>query len=151
MARDVEIVAGPVGPSAAVAVADVVEVQTGSPPVLLPIARPVGPALPADTAHVRLRRADGLAVASAVCGFTVLVPVVSQLAGLVLGAASLMRIRRARRCGVSLPGAGWAAAGIISSALVLVSWIIVFAAFAVVGTALTRTADALGAIAPSGG
>jgi hypothetical protein len=97
------------------------------------------------------RRADTLAVASAVCGFTALVPVLSQLAGLAFGIASLRRIRRARRCGIDLPGTGWAAAGIVSSALLLLCWIAVFAVFIFVGKSLANTADALSAITPSGG
>ena len=50
----------------------------------------VAPAAGANTAIVR-HRTDGFAVASAICGFTAIVPVVSQVIGLVLGRVSLAR------------------------------------------------------------
>ena len=96
-------------------------------------------------------RTDTLAVASAVCGFTAIVPVVSQVMGLALGIASLMRIRRARRYGSPLRGRGWALAGIFSSGFVLLSWIAIFAVMSAVSNSLTHTAHVLGSLPSVGG
>jgi hypothetical protein len=115
------------------------------------VARPAAPVVAASASYPAERRVDRLAVASAVCGLTALVPVLSQLAGLAFGIASLRRIRRARRCGFDLPGTGWAAAGIVSSVLMLLCWIAVFAAFVFVGKSLAHTNEAMSAIMPSGG
>jgi hypothetical protein len=89
------------------------------------------------------RGVDTLAVASAVCGFTAVVPIVSQVMGLAFGIASLVRIRRGRRRGVALRGRGWALAGILSSLFVLLCWIVVIAVFATVGSLFSGTDDAL--------
>jgi len=70
-------------------------------------------------------RSDPVAIASFVCGLTAFVPVLSQLAGLVLGTWGLMRIRRARAAGVAV-GGGWAAiAGIVISGIALIGWAVV--------------------------
>jgi hypothetical protein len=90
---------------------------------------------------------DHLAIASAVCGLTALVPVISQVIGLVLGIASLRRIRRARQAGVEVRGKGWALTGIISSGFALLGWIAAFALLFLVGAVFACTGDTLDAIA----
>ena len=104
--------------------------------------------LPPATSGVQplLRGTDTLAVASAICGFTAIVPVVSQVVGLVLGVVSLVRIGRARRRGVALRGVGWAWAGIVSSGFVMLSWIAVLGLLLAVKASLLHTVNAL----PSG-
>lgn len=87
-------------------------------------------------------RTDRLAIASAVCGLTAFVPVVSQLVGLVLGVISLLRIRRARRAGVAVGGTSWAAAGIASSVFALLLWLGIMAAYAAVGSSLSHATNA---------
>ena len=98
-----------------------------------------------------LRGTDKLAVASAVCGFTAVVPVISQVAGLGLGIASLIRIRRAERCGVHLRGRGWALAGIASSGFALLSWIAVVVLFLMVRATFHDVVQALPTVTPIGG
>lgn len=127
-----------VHPSAAPVAVEVVPVQ----PAAAPVSDPRPPVL---------RHTDTLAVASAVCGFTAIVPVVSQVAGLALGITSLVRIRRARRCGVDLRGRGWALAGIFSSGFALACWVAVIAAFIVVASLFARTADTLPGLSSLGG
>jgi len=68
-------------------------------------------------------RTDHAAVASAVCGMTAVIPIVSQIAGLGLGLLALVRISRARRAGVIVGGRRYAITGIISSGLALAGWI----------------------------
>jgi len=103
------------------------------------IARPVG----GSSHQIVVAPREGCSVASAVCGLTAIVPMISQLAGLGLGVAGLIRIRRARRRGVHLRGTGWAVAGLCSSGLVLACWIAVFAIFLVVGATFAKTAGGL--------
>lgn len=82
-------------------------------------------------------------MASAVCGLTALVPVCSQIAGLVLGLVGLARIRAAHQRGENLRGAGWAVAGLCSSGLMLLVWLGMFAALASVGGVLDKAASKL--------
>ena len=89
------------------------------------------------------RRTDEYAVASAICGFTAIVPLVSQLIGLALGLLSLSRIRRARRAGIELAGAKWAAAGIFSSGFVLMCWIAIFIGMMLLTSSFSHSAEAL--------
>ena len=89
------------------------------------------------------RRTEGFAVASAICGFTAIIPVVSQVIGLTLGMISLARIRRARRAGVELAGAKWAAAGIITSGFALFGWLAIFVAMSLIGSSLSHSAGSL--------
>jgi len=70
---------------------------------------------------------DRCAVASAICGLTAIVPVVSQLAGVVLGVIAFRRLARARRAGQPLAGWAWAVIGLVSSIFVLLCWILVVA------------------------
>ncbi len=91
------------------------------------------------------RRTDKLAVASAVCGFTALVPIISQVIGLGLGVVSLGRIRRAKRQGVELGGMRWAVAGIVSSGFMLLCWIGIFVAMALLTSSFAGSAESLGA------
>lgn len=67
-------------------------------------------------------RTDRAAVASAVCGMTAVIPIVSQVAGLVLGLLALRRIAKARRAGVIVGGRSYAWTGLVSSALALAGW-----------------------------
>ena len=108
-------------------------------PLRLPVqAAPAAPALHVDNAPT-----DGLAVASAVLGFTAIVPVVSQVLGIGLGVAGLVRIHRARRAGLPRRGRLWAWLGIGSSTFALLAWIAVLAAFAVIGHAFGQAGNAL--------
>lgn len=68
-------------------------------------------------------KTDGFAVASAICGFVAIIPIVSQVIGLACGVIGLCRIRRARRVGVRIDGARWAVAGIVSSGFALLCWV----------------------------
>ena len=111
----------------------------------LPVAPPNGNAgglqlIPANTDH--------LAIASAVCGLTAIIPVISQVIGLALGIASLRRIRRARKAGVEVRGKGWALTGIISSGFALLGWIAAFALLLLVGSMFAYASDSLSTLAP---
>lgn len=66
---------------------------------------------------------DKCAVASAVCGFTAIIPVISQIAGVVLGIIGLVRIHRAKARNEHLRGTGWAIAGLVMSGCALLGWI----------------------------
>jgi hypothetical protein len=90
-----------------------------------------------------LRQTDPLALAAAACGFVAIVPILTQLAGLALGIASLVRIRRARRRGIPLRGVPWALAGLISSGFVLLSWVAVLVLLLAARTAFAHVAGAL--------
>ena len=118
-----------------------VEPDNTPPPV--PCARPLGPGLiPPPPASTPPRR-DPLAVGSAVCGFTGFIPVITQLIGLLLGVAALLRIRRARRSGVALGGTRYAITGLVMNGFTLVGWIVLASAFAVVGDSLSQTSGSL--------
>ncbi len=101
--------------------------------------------LPAGVAPRTLVRnkTEGFAVASAICGFTAIVPLVSQVIGLALGMISLSRIRRARRAGIELAGTRWALAGITSSGFALFCWIAIFVAIGVLSDSLANSAGSL--------
>jgi len=86
---------------------------------------------------------DSLAIVSAICGLTAFIPVVSQIAGLVLGIIAVRRIRRARRAGLAVAGMGWAATGIASSVCVLLGWVFVVAVLGVAAYFFSNTATAL--------
>lgn len=106
---------------------------------------PTRQALPAGVAPrapVR-NKTEGFAVASAICGFTAFVPLVSQVIGLALGMISLSRIRRARRAGLELAGTRWALAGITSSGFALFCWIAIFVAMGMLGDSLANSAGSL--------
>ena len=89
---------------------------------------------------------DGMAVCSAICGMTGLIPLVTQIAGLGLGFASLARIRRARRGGIHLTGKGWAITGIVSSICGLLGWIGLGLAMTAVSTSLGNSTAALSTV-----
>lgn len=86
---------------------------------------------------------DRCAVASAICGLTAIIPVVSQLAGVVLGVIALRRLGRARRAGQPLAGWAWAVTGIVSSVCVLLCWILVVAVLGGVLWMFVNTSTAL--------
>ncbi|MGB2984595.1 MAG: hypothetical protein WBE26_01820 [Phycisphaerae bacterium] len=102
---------------------------------------------PAQGVLVR-RRTDEYAVASAICGFTAIVPLVSQVIGLALGLLSLSRIRRARRAGIELAGAKWAAVGIFSSAFALMCWIGIFIGMTLLTSSFSHSAESLSGLLP---
>ena len=89
---------------------------------------------------------DGMAVGSAIFGMTGLIPLVTQIAGLCLGFASLGRIRRARRRGIHLIGKGWAMTGIVTSIFGLLGWIGLGLAMTAVSTSLGNSTDALSTV-----
>lgn len=120
------------------------------PPLPVPTARPAGtdcesagplpmPAMPQRGPGPT----DRLAIASTVCGLTAFIPIFSQLVGLVLGLWALVRIRRARRAGLTVRGRGWAAAGITGNGFALLGWIALFGAFAALKTNLNETTSRL--------
>jgi hypothetical protein len=119
-------------------------------PTATPIARPISSCetnlgwglVPPDT--------DSYALASAVCGFTAIIPVLSQVAGVVLGVAGLVRIRRARRAGFRRRGAGWACAGLVSSGVALAAWIVILVGFLWVRSTVSGVTGQLGALRPHG-
>jgi hypothetical protein len=92
---------------------------------------------------------DKLAIASAVCGLTAFVPVLSQLAGLVLVIMALRRIRRARRDGLVVTGRGWAVTGIASSGFLLICWIFVLVIMGAVLALFRNIAGTLDQVTPT--
>lgn len=111
------------------------------------VARPVHPVArrsPAGTFAIDPRGpVDPLALVSAVCGFTAIIPIFSQVAGIGLGIASLGRIRRSRRRGRPLRGLGWAVVGLLTSSVSLAGWIALFVLLAWVGRTLGGVSQAL--------
>ena len=89
---------------------------------------------------------DRMAVFSAVCGLTAIIPIVSQIIGLTLGMISLRRIRHARRQGIVLPGAGWAVTGLVSSGFTLLGWLAFFAVMAVLANTFSNSTDSLSSL-----
>jgi len=89
---------------------------------------------------------DGCAIASAICGISAIVPVLSQVAGLTLGVMALVRIGRAKRRGVLLRGKGWAWAGLASSGFVLLSWLAIFITMALVSGSYTGSLSQLNGV-----
>ncbi len=121
-------------------------VDTAVIPVqVVPLARPL---VHADRVPYPLvkPRTEPFAVASAVCGLAGIIPVLSQLIGLSLGIASLVRLRRAERAGVRLAGRGWAITGIVSSGFALIGWIGFALALASLGSSMLDAAGTLGSV-----
>ena len=121
---------------------------------VVPVARPLSsavvtgpPALPEEVRYVVVKRTtEPFAVASAICGMTAIVPVLSQLVGLTLGIVSLVRFRRAKRSGLELSGKGWAIAGITTSGLALIGWIGFAVVLAGLGSSVLSSSDALSSL-----
>jgi len=115
----------------------------------VPVARPVGfPTIaPGHCGETYITTTqpitDRLAVASAVCGLSGFIPVVSQLAAIVLGFMSLGRIKRARRQGVQVPGRGWAMTGIVGGVVSLSGWIAMGGFLTLVGSSLSQSSETL--------
>ena len=137
------------------------ELSPSSKPALPPVARPVdiavipAPVVPIaralsrtdDVRYVVVKRTtEPFAVASAICGMTAIIPVLSQLVGLSLGVVSLVRLRRARRNGIDLAGKGWAIAGIVTSGFALIGWIGFAVALTSVGSSLLGSSDVLNSL-----
>ena len=120
----------------------VTRVPPDPPPVPTAQAVVSPPNQPTQVATPR-QRPDGFAVASAVCGFSAIIPIVAQVIGLVLGAVGLARIRRARRRGAGVGGVKWAVAGILSSGFVLLGWVGLFVAMNLLSASLTQSAGSL--------
>lgn len=120
----------------------------------IPVARRVQlrplPAMPIQPAQSgrSLPRTHPAAVASAVFGFTALVPIVCQVAGIIFGIVAIVRINRDRRNGVPTTGTGLAIAGMTVSALALVGWIMLAVVMAGVSTAFSQIDSGLGGILP---
>jgi len=133
--------------------------QTIQPPstIVVPQARPVGSdivcqgqaAMPAEASGANAFPVDRWALASAICGITAIVPVISQLAGIILGVVALRRIRRAHRQGLAPRGSGWAIMGISLSLFMLLSWILIFAVFGFVMSIFSDAAHALDKAMPA--
>ena len=130
-------------------------------PMPVPMASPINPAvtslsveaLPVGPQQVDGRqypmarpRTDRLAIASAVCGLTAIIPVISQVIGLGLGIASLVRIRCARRAGAQLLGKGWALTGILTSGFALLGWVAMIGALMLVSSTLWQATNSLDAL-----
>ncbi len=82
---------------------------------------PLGPER--DLLVVKTRRAESMAVASAVIGVTGFIPIISQVASIWLGMLAILRIRKARQNGLDARFKGWAVLGLISSVIGLLGWI----------------------------
>jgi hypothetical protein len=123
---------------------DVCEIDVDAGP--LPVVRNVSPAAP-GMHRGWFQDCDPLALVSAACGLTALIPIVSQVDGLALGVLSLIRIRSARRQGVVRRGTGWAWTGIVSSGFMLLVWGFVIAVMIAVGGTFAHVARSL----PAGG
>ena len=137
------------------------ELSPSSKPAPPPVARPVdiavipAPVVPVARALSRMddvryvvvkRTTEPFAVASAICGMTAIIPVLSQLVGLTLGIVSLVRLRRAKRSGLELSGKGWAIAGIATSGLALIGWIGFAIVLAGLGSSVLSSSDALSSL-----
>lgn len=132
----------------------VMELPIEAAAAVIPLARPVqglpvplvtaGPALP----YRPLPRTHPAAVASAVCGFTALVPIICQVAGIALGILAIARINRDRRDGIATRGTGLAIAGISFSAVALAGWILLAVAMAGVSAAFNQIDTGLGGALP---
>lgn len=118
-------------------------VEPDNEPPPLPCARPLGPDLIQPPPTVASSKRDPLAVASAVCGFTGFIPVVTQVIGIVLGVAALLRIRRSRRAGIARGGTRFAITGLVMNGFTLVGWIALGSVFAILGNSLSQTSDSL--------
>ena len=119
-------------------------VRVGVAEMVAPFAEPLQSTPPAPV--LARPPTDLLAVASAVCGLTAIVPFVSQILGLGFGIAGLVRIRRARRQGVVVGGAGWALTGILTSGFALLGWAATIIALLLVGASFASTAESLQAV-----
>ena len=142
-----------VPPGGAIAVADPVPVAVIAepiPPAATPLARPLPVREPTLWQRLVPADTDSYALASAVCGFTAIIPVISQVAGVVLGVAGLVRIRRARRAGRPRCGVGWACAGLVSSGIALAGWIVILVAFVWVRSTISGVTGQLSALSPRG-
>ncbi len=117
-----------------------VSLVPGPPPLPDVLPRHAGGINPAPVKN------DGFAVASAVCGFTGIIPIVSQVAGLTLGIMALIKIGRARSAGVQRGGTRWAVAGIVSSGFTLACWVAFFFAVSFVGSSLSDISEPLGSL-----
>ena len=119
--------------------------QAVIPAQVVPLARPV---FPTDGVRglVVKRTTEPFAVASAICGLTAIIPVLSQLLGLSLGVVSLVRLRRAKRNGIHLAGKGWAITGIVVSGFGLIGWIGFAAVLASLGSSILNSSDVLNSL-----
>jgi len=86
---------------------------------------------------------DPFAIASAIAGITAFIPILSQLAGLVCGAAAIWRIRKARAAGIAARGYGWAAIGLVMSTGALLCWIFTAVMLGWVATQLSTVSGGL--------
>ena len=127
------------------------------PVTAIPMARPcdgqviaAAPGQERDLSTAPSGPTDTYAIASAICGLTAIVPVISQVAGLALGVVGMVRLRRARRAGRPLRGLGWAITGLVSSGVSLVGWVAIFVAFGILGASLAKTTSSLDSLSKPG-
>lgn len=119
-------------------------------PTVTPLARPIPVREPTLWQRLVPADTDSYALASAVCGFTAIIPVISQVAGVALGVVGLVRIRRARRAGLPRRGVGWACAGLVSSGIALAGWAVILVAFVWVRSTISGVTGELNALSPRG-
>jgi hypothetical protein len=108
-------------------------------PTSVPVPRMLDPNRP---------RTDGMAIGSALMGFFGFVPVVCQVIGVLLGTASLIRIRRARRRGASLAGVKVALIGLTGNVVLLVCWIAILGVMVGLRSVYWHSAETLQALTP---
>ncbi len=76
-----------------------------------------------DLLVIKTRRAESMAVASAVIGVTGFIPIISQVASIWMGLLAILRIRKAKQFGMDARFKGWAVLGLISSVIGLLGWV----------------------------
>ena len=89
------------------------------------------------------KRGNRLAVTSVVVGAVPIIPILSQIVGVILGLVALRRISQARRAGIDLPGSGCAWAGISLNIISLVGWILMLVLGSFVASNISSSLEAL--------
>lgn len=114
----------------------------------VPVARPIAPISPTGTtsefpAPIPTMRSNRLAVASVAMGAVPLIPILSQIIGIVLGLMALRRISQARRAGVAPKGTRCAWAGIGLNIISLLGWILTLILGSFVASNIAGSLEAL--------
>ena len=114
----------------------------------VPVARPIAPTLQTGIASeyptpIPAARSNRLAVASVAMGAVPLIPILSQIIGIVLGLMALRRISQARRAGVALKGGRCAWAGIGLNVISLLGWILTLVLGSFVASNISGSLEAL--------
>ncbi len=89
------------------------------------------------------KRGNRLAVTSVVFGAVPIIPILSQIVGVIMGLVALRRISQARRAGIDLPGRGCAWAGISLNIISLVGWILTLVLGSFVASQMSSSLNAL--------